>query len=251
MEDKNALKDLSTILTTGIFFTYIIGYLVVTGFLSKYEIFNDDLLNLNFLRAGFVFLMILVPILLIIHSNFYKHIEDQKQGFVYHKFIFKKILKTIALSLLSTTFLLPLFINYKNFNYNVLYLYGIAVAICVFSYLVFIAFYFIKVKKLSLGYFISILIWLCLASYFFGSHVFEDLPKSFKGGFPDSTYILCKKETINYLNNIGFNFDSTNFSDKVVIFYSSNNKLLIKEKNGYYFLSKELFNGFKTLNGNK
>lgn len=247
MEDKNALKDFSIILTAGIFFTYIIGYLVVTGYLSNYEVINDDLLNLNFLKAGLVYLIILIPPLLIIHPSIYNYTELREFNS-----------KRIILLLLNLFILLILFvflsmvIERTALNLKLLfYIIALILIICIVYFLVFKALSWAETKEFNFIHLTAHLIWICLLSYIFGSHLYGDLPKSFKGGFPDSTYILCKKETINYLNNIGFDFDSTNFSDKVVIFYSSNDKLLIKEKNEYYFLSKELFNGFKTLNGNK
>ena len=247
MDKKDNIKDLSTTITVGIFFSYIIGYLVVTGFLSNFKVFNDDLLNLNFLKAGFVFLIIIVPILLIIYSNLYSQIDEQKISFQYFLVLFKKLIKTIAFSLLYIIVLSLFFIDFNKSNYNLLvYLYGITVATCVFS---FIFLFFLGVKKFSWGNLISHLIWVCLVSYFFGTHVYKDLPKSFKGGFPNKTLILCKEESKDYLNRIGFNFNDSTFTDSVLIYYSSNDKLLIsKNKNEFYFLSKNLFNGFKNIN---
>ncbi len=42
MDKKEPIKDLASYITAGIFVSYIIGYLVVTGFLTSYNIFNED-----------------------------------------------------------------------------------------------------------------------------------------------------------------------------------------------------------------
>ena len=123
MDKKETIKDLASYMTVGIFFSYIIGYLVVTGFLTDHNIFNDDLLNINFLKTGIVFLLVLVPILFIIVSETYNYLE-----------VFSKIiLFIVAISLLFIEWniylflILPLFlflcyftIKYKNSYKNIM-----------------------------------------------------------------------------------------------------------------------------------
>jgi len=247
MNNKNTLKDLSTILTAGIFFSYIIGYLVVTGYMSNYDIINDDLLNLNFLKAGLVFLIVLVPPLLIIHHGIYKHEEFQKLNYKH----FLLLLAHLIVMLIVFVFL-SMITDALTPNFNLLLgIIGIIISICIAYYLVYKFLSWVGFKEFNFGHFTAHLIWICLLSYFFGSHLYRDLPNSFKGGFPNSTSILCKVESREYLNSIGFNFNDSTFSDSVDILYSSNDKLLISKKAKYYFLSKDLFNGFKTLNRKK
>ena len=102
-----------------------------------------------------------------------------------------------------------------------------------------------KIKKFNLGYLLANLFWSCIIAYYFGSHIYGHLPDSFKGGYTGSTFIICKEESRSYLNKIGFNFNNTTFMDTVEILYSSNDKLLMLKKKECYFLSKNLFNGFK------
>ena len=275
MDKKETIKDLTSYMTVGIFFSYIIGYLVVTGFLTDRKIFNDDLLNINFLKTGIVFLLVIVPLLFIIVSNTYNYIE-----------VFSKIiLYVVAISLLFIEFKIIYFVlilppylllsyfsmKYKNrykkilWSFNIIVLIGpvtlainykflwdLYLIIVLTSIFTFVILFMYKIKKFDLGYFIANLFWSCIIAYYFGSHIYGHLPDSFKGGFTSSTFLICKKESKAYLNNIGFNFNNTTFTDSVEILYSSNDKLLIaKNKNEFYFLSKNLFNGFKTLDNKK
>lgn len=242
MDNKEIIKEITSYMTGGIFFSYIIGYLVVTGFLSYYKIFNDDLLNLNFLKAGLVFLMIIIPILLIVHLFFYNIRKRNKKGF-------------LSLSILVFLYLLFLFVIFTAFNKWNLDIFLSLLLFTIFTMLISLAIlYFFNCKRLSFvnlkTYLIltSFLIFICLASYFFGSHYYKDLPASFKGGFPDSTVIICKEKATKYLKDIGFNFNDTTFIDTVEILYSSSDKLLIDRKSEVYFLSKDLFNGYKRIN---
>lgn len=266
MNNKEYIKDLSTTLTVGIILTYILGYLVVTGFLSNYGIFNDDLLNLNFLKSGLVFLIALVPILFIINYKNKSYAEVFSEVILYvvglsllfidfkilnfilylayivlYYFFMKKqkVLYFVLISILPLTLLIILSIKYS-------YLFDLYKTIfftCLFSIVIL---FVLKIKKFGVEYFVANIIFICLVSYYFGSHVYEHLPPSFKGGFPNSTFIMCKEESKSYLNNIGFDFNDTTFSDNVTIYYSSNDKLLILKNDNYFFLSKDLFYGFKT-----
>lgn len=215
---------------------------MVTGFLSNYKIFNDDLLNLNFLKAGLVFLMIIIPILLIIHLFFYNISYGEKRNK-------KEFISPSILIVLYLGFLFVVFTDFNKWNLDV-FLSLIFFIILTLGASLAILFFF-NIKKLNFGYLktplilTAFLIFICLASYFFGSHVYKDLPPSFKGGFPNSTIIICKGESVDYLNNIGFNFNETSFVDTVEILYSSNDKLLIGKKKEIYFLSKDLFSGYK------
>ncbi len=96
-----------------------------------------------------------------------------------------------------------------------------------------------------MGYFIAHLFWSCIIAYYFGTHIYGQLPYSFKGGFTGSTFIICKDSSKNYLKEIGFNFNDSTYTDSVSILYSSNDKFLILKEKEIYFLSKDLFNGFK------
>ena len=196
MENKENIKEITSYITGGIFFSYIIGYLVVTGFLSNYKIFNDDLLNLNFLKAGLVFLMIIVPLLFITYLFFYNISYGEKRNK-------KEFLSPSILIVLYLVFLFLIFTDFNKWNLNVfLSLLFFIILTLVISFAILL---FFNTKKLSFVYLktylilTSFLIFICLASYFFGSHIYKDLPISFKGGFPDSTLIICKKEKIKYL----------------------------------------------------
>ena len=153
----------------------------------------------------------------------------------YKKFIFSIILPLILLVILS-------------FNYEyLLSLYLLIITLLVFSFVLFVFRYLFKINKPTFGYlyFIAQLFWSCIIAFYFGTHIYGDLPKSFKGGFPESTSIICKKESRKYLNKLGFNFNDSTYVDNVEILYSSNDKLLICREKEIYFLSKDLFNGFK------
>lgn len=268
MDKQENIKELASYMTVGIFFSYILGYLVVTGFLTSYKIFNDDLLNINFLKTGIVFLLVLVPLLIIIVSKTYN----------YKELLSKIILYIVAISLLFITWnpylfliLIPYLllchfsIKYKNNYKKILWflttigiigpvilavyfkflwdLYLIILLTSVFSLMML---YWFKIQKFGLGYFIAHLFWTCIIAYYFGFQIYGHLPDSFKGGYSGTTYIICKEKSKPYLKNIGFNFDSTTFMDNVKILYSSNDKLLISKNDTTYFLSKNLFNGFKS-----
>lgn len=274
MDKEESIKELTSYMTVGIFLSYLIGYLVVTGFLTNHNIYNDDLLNINFLKTGIVFLLVLVPILFIIVSE-----TD-----VYSEVLSKAILYVVAISLLFIEFrviyflILPpyLLLYYFTLKYKIRYgkiiwtfniialigpiilalsynflwnLYLLIVLTFIFTFVILLLF---RIKKFGFGYFIAHLFWGCIIAYYFGTHIYANLPYSFKGGYSGSTLIICKEESKVYLNNIGFSFNETTFEDTVEILYSSNDKFLIsKGKNESYFLSKSLFNGFKRINNGK
>ena len=52
MADKQSLKDFSIFLPIITLIIYIFGYLIISGYLSNYNVVNDDILNLNLLKAG-------------------------------------------------------------------------------------------------------------------------------------------------------------------------------------------------------
>jgi hypothetical protein len=83
MADKESLKDFSILLPIVTLIIYIFGYLIISGYLSNYNVVNDDILNLNFLKAGLLFVILLIPILITVYLNYNEPTDNLIKVFKY------------------------------------------------------------------------------------------------------------------------------------------------------------------------
>jgi hypothetical protein len=83
MADKESLKDFSIFLPIVTLIIYIFGYLIISGYLSNYNVVNDDILNLNFLKAGLLFVILLIPILITVYLNYNEPTDNLIKVFKY------------------------------------------------------------------------------------------------------------------------------------------------------------------------
>ncbi len=95
-------KDSITYLPVVTILVYICGYLIITGFLSNFNVINDEFVSINFIKSGILFSVILIPICIILYLNYKNPTDDFLKA--------KKYYPTLFINLFSYLFFISIFL---------------------------------------------------------------------------------------------------------------------------------------------
>ena len=104
---KDRLKDFASIIPVFTVLVYALGFVIINGYLSQYNLVLDDLVNSNYIKSGLSFLILTIPILFVLYLNFDKPSDDFA--------VAKKYYPTFAVNILTYLLVITLLIiDYKK-----------------------------------------------------------------------------------------------------------------------------------------
>lgn len=155
---KYKLKAFVSLIPLFALLVYGLGFVIISGYLSQYDFILDDLVNSTYIKAGLVFSILAVPILLVLYLNF----EEPTDNLLVAKKYYPTLLVNILTYLLAVTLFIVDYKNITNLDRNLLVL-----GVCIDTLLWLLATSLLfKDKKQSIKILIQLLIPVILLIYF-------------------------------------------------------------------------------------
>jgi hypothetical protein len=155
--NKEKLKDFVSLIPLFALMVYGLGFVIISGYLSQYNLVIDDLVNSTYIKAGIAFSILTVPIFLVLYLNF----DEPTDNLLIAKKYYPTFLVNILTYLLVITFFI---VDSKKLTNIERLLFILGLSIDVFTYL--LATSILKNKKQHIKIVIQLIIPIIFLIYF-------------------------------------------------------------------------------------
>jgi hypothetical protein len=148
--DKEKIKEYARILPLLTLCIYVIGFVIINGYLFKYSLVNDEFINTSFLKTGLIFTILFAPILIILYLNFEQPTDNLN--------IAKKYYPIFTVNILTYLLYVSIFlIDYKKLYRWEILAYILGLSIDSFTYLLATSYLF-RNKKYKIKIIIQLIV---------------------------------------------------------------------------------------------